>query len=100
MITEAIDSAGCQLLADAFHTAGYHVAYPTPENGDCGVRNASKITGATIDFGGRSATYPPEPLTVFRSPGHRTRGLSLLTQDGGTGRRPCGTGSQASMSCR
>ncbi|MGH8964014.1 MAG: endonuclease/exonuclease/phosphatase family protein, partial [Actinomycetes bacterium] len=53
VLTETKDSAGCQLLADAFATAGYHVAYPRPENGDYGVLIASKITARTDDFGAR-----------------------------------------------
>lgn len=51
VLTETKDSAGCRLLADGFTAAGYHVAYPVPENGDYGVLIASKIPARTDEFG-------------------------------------------------
>ncbi|MGH4019074.1 MAG: hypothetical protein ACRDT0_07525 [Pseudonocardiaceae bacterium] len=53
VLTETKDSVGCRLHADAFTAAGYHVAYPKPENGDYGVMIASKLKASTDGFSGR-----------------------------------------------
>jgi exodeoxyribonuclease-3 len=64
VLTETKDSAGCRLLADAFSTAGYHVAYPVPENGDYGVLIATKIKCGTEDFGSRVGYLPSRAAAV------------------------------------
>lgn len=64
VLTETKDSTGCALLADAFNTAGYHVAYPRPENGDYGVMIASKLTATTDDFGGRIGYLPSRAAAI------------------------------------
>lgn len=58
VLTETKDSAGCRLLADAFAIAGYHVAYPKPDNGNYGVMIASKVEATTDDFGSRVGYLP------------------------------------------
>jgi exodeoxyribonuclease-3 len=64
VLTETKDSAGCRLLADAFTTAGYHIAYPKPENGDYGVLIASKLKATTDDFGGQVAYLPSRAAAI------------------------------------
>lgn len=71
VLTETKDSAGCCLLADAFTAAGYHVAYPKPDNGDYGVLIASKLTANTDDFGSRIGYLPA-----------RTAAITLTAPDG------------------
>jgi exodeoxyribonuclease III len=63
-LTETKDSAGCRLLADAFTTAGYHVAYPKPDNGDYGVMIVSKLAASTDDFGGRVGYLPSRTAAI------------------------------------
>lgn len=67
MLTETKDSASCRQLADAFSTAGYHVAYPKPENGDYGVLNASKLAAHTDDIGSRIGYLPARAATITLS---------------------------------
>lgn len=64
VLTETKDSVGCRLLADAFTAAGYHVAYPIPENGDYGVMIASKVTADADDFGGRIGYLPARAAAI------------------------------------
>jgi exodeoxyribonuclease-3 len=64
VLTETKDSAGCRLLADAFTAAGYHVAYPKPDNGDYGVLIASKLTADTDDFGSRVGYLPARAAAI------------------------------------
>lgn len=64
VLTETKDSTGCRLLADAFTCAGYHVAYPVPENGDYGVLIASKVAARTDDFGGRVGYLPSRAAAI------------------------------------
>lgn len=64
VLTETKDSAGCRLLADAFTSAGYHVAYPLPRDGDYGVLIASKITASTDDFGSRVGYLPSRAAAI------------------------------------
>jgi exodeoxyribonuclease III len=71
VLTETKDSAGCRLLADAFSTAGYHVSYPKPENGDYGVMITSRVQARTGDFGDRVGYLPS-----------RAAALTLLAPDG------------------
>ena len=59
VLTETKDSAGCRLLADAFSVAGYHVSYPKPDPGDYGVMIVCRVQACSVDFGDRSATFPP-----------------------------------------
>jgi exodeoxyribonuclease III len=66
VLTETKDSAGCRLLADAFTTAGYHVTYPIPENGDYGAMIASKVTAHTDNSVDGSATFHPATPTPRR----------------------------------
>lgn len=64
VLTETKDSAGCRLLAEKFTAAGYHVAYPVPENGDYGVLIASKIPAHTDDFGSRVGYLPSRAAAI------------------------------------
>ncbi len=43
VLTETKASAGCRLLADAFHTSGYAVMFPEPGPGEYGTMIASKV---------------------------------------------------------
>jgi exodeoxyribonuclease III len=70
VLAETKDSAGCRLLADAFTAAGYHVAYPVPDNGGYGVMIASKLTATTDDFGARVGYLPARTAAItLRAPG-------------------------------
>jgi len=51
VLTETKASSGCQLLADAFAAAGYHVTFPVPEPGEYGVMIASRIQAQPDGFG-------------------------------------------------
>ncbi len=64
MLTETKDSAGCRLLANAFTAAGYHLAYPKPDNGDYGVMIASKVKANTDDFGDRVGYLPSRAAAI------------------------------------
>jgi exodeoxyribonuclease-3 len=65
ILTETKDSAGCRLLANAFTTAGYHVTYPVPDNGDYGVMIASKAEARTDDFGSRVGYLPSRAAAII-----------------------------------
>ncbi|MFF4755524.1 endonuclease/exonuclease/phosphatase family protein [Streptomyces sp. NPDC002514] len=43
VLTETVDSAGCDLLAGAFRDAGYNVHYPRPPRGERGVMIVSRL---------------------------------------------------------
>ncbi|MGW0086539.1 endonuclease/exonuclease/phosphatase [Streptomyces sp. NPDC003393] len=43
VLTETADSAGCDLLASRFSTAGYEVTFPRPERGERGVMIVSRL---------------------------------------------------------
>ncbi len=64
VLTETKDSTGCRFLADAFTAAGYHVAYPKPNNGDYGVMIASKLAASTDDFGSRVGYLPSRAAAI------------------------------------
>lgn len=64
VLTETKDSAGCQLLADAFSESGYHVNYPKPDYGDYGVMIASRVQARTSDFGDRIGYLPSRIAAV------------------------------------
>jgi exodeoxyribonuclease-3 len=64
VLTETKDSAGCRLLADAFTQAGFHVAYPKPDNGDYGVMIASRLKARTDDFGDHVGYLPSRVAAV------------------------------------
>jgi exodeoxyribonuclease III len=65
VLTETKDSVGCRLLANAFTTAGYHVAWPIPEDGDYGVLIASKVEASTDDFGSRVGYLPSRATAII-----------------------------------
>jgi exodeoxyribonuclease III len=64
VLTETKDSAGCRLLAGAFHRADYHVSYPKPDNGDYGVMIVSRVRVRTDDFGDRIGYLPSRAAAV------------------------------------
>jgi exodeoxyribonuclease-3 len=70
VLTETKNSAGCRLLADAFTTAGYHVAYPQPGPGEYGVMIASKLHAETNDFGERVGYLPTRTAAITLTAPH------------------------------
>jgi exodeoxyribonuclease III len=64
VLTETKDSAGCRLLADAFTSAGHHVTYPIPENGDYGVMIISRLPAVTDEFGSRVGYLPSRAAAI------------------------------------
>jgi exodeoxyribonuclease-3 len=69
VLTETADSAGCDLLASRFETAGYSVTFPRPERGERGVMVVSRL-----------ATRPG-PAAVEYLP-HRAVSVTVDTDEG------------------
>jgi exodeoxyribonuclease-3 len=64
VLTETKDSAGCRILADAFTTAGFHVTYPKPENGDYGAMIVSRVSAQEDDFGDQVGYLPARAAAI------------------------------------
>jgi exodeoxyribonuclease III len=63
ILTETKASAGCQLLADAFSTAGWVTAFPAPD-GDYGTMIVSRIPADPVPFGDRIGYLPARAAAV------------------------------------
>jgi exodeoxyribonuclease-3 len=64
VLTETKASAGCQLLADAFGTAGWAVAFPVPDNGDYGTMIVSRLPATPVPFGDQIGYLPARAAAV------------------------------------
>ncbi len=69
VLTETADSAGCDLLASRFSSAGYSVTFPRPGRGERGVMIVSRLETSPLDCG---FSYLP----------HRAVGVSVDTAAG------------------
>jgi exodeoxyribonuclease III len=65
VLTETKASAGCQLLADAFTAADYHVTFPTPENGEYGVMIISRVQAQPSEFSDTIGYLPARAAAVI-----------------------------------
>jgi len=64
VLTETKASSGCQLLADAFAAAGYHVSFPVPKPGDYGVMLISRIKARPDPFGDAVGYLPTRAAAI------------------------------------
>lgn len=70
VLTETKASKGCQLLADAFDTAGYGVMFPEPGPGEYGTMIVSKIHSEADDWSEQLGYLPSRAATaVLPAPG-------------------------------
>jgi exodeoxyribonuclease III len=64
VLTETKDSVGCQLLADAFSAAGWHVTFPVPEPGGYGVMIISRVQAEADHFAAAVSYLPARAASV------------------------------------
>ncbi len=78
VLTETKASAGCQLLADAFTAARYHVTYPEPGPGEYGTMIISRVAAAPDGFGDQIGYLPSRAAAVILpAPGGPLRVIGL-----------------------
>ena len=78
VLTETKASAGCQLLADAFTTAGYAVCHPGPGPGEYGTMIVSRVAATPDGFGDRVGYLPSRAAAVvLPAPGGPLRVIGL-----------------------
>src|SRR6266568_4335055 len=64
VLTETKASAGCQILADAFTAAGYHVTFPRPASGEYGVMIISRVRSQPDGFGDGIGYLPTRAAAI------------------------------------
>ncbi len=78
VLTETKASAGCQLLAEAFTTAGYAVSCPQPAAGEYGAMIVSRVAATPDQFGDRVGYLPARATAVILpAPGRPLRVIGL-----------------------
>jgi exodeoxyribonuclease III len=65
VLTETKASAGCQLLADAYTTAGFSVTFPTPGNGEYGVMIITRVQTEPSDLSDTIGYLPARAAAVI-----------------------------------
>jgi exodeoxyribonuclease III len=65
VLTETKDSAGCELLAGAFTTAGYHVTFPLPGPGEYGTMIISRVRAEPDGFAAALGYLPARAAAVM-----------------------------------
>ena len=64
VLTETKDSAGCNLLADAFAGAGYTVCFPQPDPGEYGTMIVTQVTAGPNPFNDKIGCLPARAAAV------------------------------------
>jgi hypothetical protein len=78
VLTETKASAGCQLLADAFTAAGYHVTCPQPGPGEYDTMIISRVAAAPDGFGDQIGYLPARAAElILPAPGGPLRVIGM-----------------------